>query len=170
MLGILLAVAVIAILVLARLWMRRTRDDDDEVPETREIDRGDRESGPAPRRRGRFLRRPTPRDAAAAYRMLLEDLDEHPALRREEGETPAEHAARLRAAGHGRLALEPPRGGLRARPVRRRSGLRARDAARDRPCPQPRARPAAVGGRLTLAPPRRSPDRRASGAMDYRVT
>ena len=106
-LGILLAVAVIAILVLARLWLRRTRDDEDEVPETREIDRGDREIGRArARRRGRFLRRPVPRDAAGAYRMLLEDLDEHPALRREDGETPVEHAARLRAAGHGRLALE----------------------------------------------------------------
>ena len=106
-LGILLAVAVIAILVLARLWLRRTRDDDDEVPETREIDRGDREIGRArARRRGRFLRRPMPRDAVGAYRMLLEDLDAHPGLRRQDGETPAEHAARLRAAGHGRLALE----------------------------------------------------------------
>ena len=106
-LGILLGVAVIAVLVLARLWMRRTRDDDDLVPETREIDRGDLDGGRAtPRRRGRFLRRPTPRDAAGAYRMLLEDLDQHPSLRRRDGETPAEHAARLRALGHGRLALD----------------------------------------------------------------
>jgi hypothetical protein len=106
-LGILLGVAVLAILVLARLWLRRTRDDDDEVPETREIDRGDREIGRArARRRGRFLRRPMARDAATAYRMLLEDLEAHPALRRQDGETPVEHAARLRADGHGRLALE----------------------------------------------------------------
>jgi multisubunit Na+/H+ antiporter MnhC subunit len=106
-LAILLAVAVIAILVLARLWLRHTRNDDDEVPETREIDKGDREIGRArARRRGRFLRRPVPRDAAGAYRMLLEDLGAHPELRREDGETPVEHAARLRASGHGRLALE----------------------------------------------------------------
>ena len=106
-LGVLLAVAVIAILVLARLWLQRHPDDDDEVPETREIDRGDREIGHVKaRRRGRFLRRPMPRDAAGAYGMLLEDLDGHPELGRQDGETPVEHAARLRAAGHGRLALE----------------------------------------------------------------
>jgi len=38
--------------------------------------------------------------------MLLEDLDQHPGLRRQDGETPVEHAARLRAVGTGRLALE----------------------------------------------------------------
>jgi multisubunit Na+/H+ antiporter MnhC subunit len=106
-LGILLAVAVIAILVLARLWLLRSPDDDDDVPETREIDRGDRQTGRGrTRRRGRFLRRPVARDAAGAYRMLLEDLDGHPELRRQDGETPVEHAARLRAAGLGGLALE----------------------------------------------------------------
>jgi hypothetical protein len=142
-LGILLAVAVIAILVLARLWLRRTHDDEGEVPETREIDRGDREIRRGrTRRRGRFLRRAVPRDAAGAYRLLLEDLDEHPELRRQEGETPVEHAARLRAAGHGRLALEllaadyglARFGGL---PVSdretRRAIARARSLARDLP-------------------------------------
>ena len=54
-----------------------------------------------PRRRGRFARRAAPKDAVAAYRALLEDLEAHPALRREPGETPAEHARRLRREGTG---------------------------------------------------------------------
>ena len=105
-LGIVLGVAVIAVLVLARLWLRRPRDEEPEVPETREIDRGEWESDAPRRRRGRWTRRAEPRDAAAAYRSLLEDLEAYPALRREPGETPAEHAARLRRSGHGELALE----------------------------------------------------------------
>jgi hypothetical protein len=42
----------------------------------------------------------------AAYRALLEDLDGRPPVAREPGETPAEHASRLRAAGHGGLGLD----------------------------------------------------------------
>jgi hypothetical protein len=105
-LGIVLGIAVIAVLVLARLWLRRARDEEPDVPETREIDRGEWDAGARPRRRGRFARRPSPKDAVAAYRALLEDLEQYPALRREQGETPAEHAARLRGAGHGDLSLE----------------------------------------------------------------
>ena len=106
-LGIVLGVAIIAVLVLARLWLRRPHDEEPEVPETREIDRGEWDSDVrGPRRRGRFARRPEPKDAAAAYRALLEDLEAHPALRREPGETPAEHAARLRREGTGELALD----------------------------------------------------------------
>ena len=106
-LGIVLAVAVIAILVLARLWLRRPGDEDSTVPETREIDRGDWGAEPGRgRRRGIFRRRPAPRDAVEAYRLLLEDLEAHPSLRRAPGETPAEHAARLRATGRAGLPLE----------------------------------------------------------------
>ena len=105
-LGIVLGIAVIAVLVLARLWLRRERDEEPDVPETREIDRGEWDDGMRPRRRGRFARRARPSDAVAAYRALLEDLEGYPALRREPGETPVEHAARLRAAGRGDLALE----------------------------------------------------------------
>ena len=52
------------------------------------------------------LGRPRPADAVAAYRLLLEDLAPHPAVRRDEGETPAEHAGRLRGAGSGGLSLD----------------------------------------------------------------
>ena len=77
------------------------------MPETREIDRGEWDADVrGPRRRGRFARRAEPKDAAAAYRALLEDLEAHPALRREPGETPSEHAARLRRAGTGELSLD----------------------------------------------------------------
>jgi multisubunit Na+/H+ antiporter MnhC subunit len=105
-LGIVLGVAIIAVLVLARLWLRRPRDEEPEVPETREIDRGEWDTESPSRRRGRWSRRPEPRDAAAAYRALLEELEAYPALRRQPGETPVEHAARLRRAGSGALALE----------------------------------------------------------------
>jgi hypothetical protein len=106
-LGVIIAVAVIAVLVLARLWLRRPRDEDPDVPETREIDRGDWELDGS-RRRRRVLpgRRRAPHDAVTAYRALLEDLEAHPTVRRQDGETPAEHAARLRAEGHGALALD----------------------------------------------------------------
>jgi len=141
-LGLLLAVAVVAILVLARLWLRRPRDEDPLVPETREIDRGELDDG-RPRRRRRLLRRRSvPRDAVAAYRALLEDLERYADLRRRDGETPAEHAARLRADGHGRLALELLAadyalvrfGGRGLTPAEsRRAVARARRLARDLP-------------------------------------
>ncbi len=60
-LGIVLAVAVIALLVLARLWLRRPRDEEPLVPETREIDRGDWE----PERRWARPTRPVPATARA---------------------------------------------------------------------------------------------------------
>jgi hypothetical protein len=142
-LGVLLALAVVAILVLARLWLRRPRDEDPLVPETREIDRGEQDGGPRRRRRRSLLGgRGAPRDAVGAYRALLEDLERHPALRRRDGETPAEHAARLRAEGHGRLALELLAadyglvrfGGLDLTPPEtRRAIARARRLARELP-------------------------------------
>jgi hypothetical protein len=106
-LGVLLALAVLALLILARLWLQRTRVDEPPVPETREIDHGDWErTAGARRRRGLFRRRPTPVGAAEAYRRLLDDIDDVPAVRRLPGETPPEHAARLRRAGAGGLDLE----------------------------------------------------------------
>ena len=51
-------------------------------------------------------RRTEPAGAAAAYVALVEDLDRHPTVRRERAETPAEHAARLRAAGRSGLSLD----------------------------------------------------------------
>jgi hypothetical protein len=105
-LGVIIGVAVIAALVLARLWLRRPRDEDPEVPETREIDRGDSEQDRRRRGARRFGRRTTAHDAVTAYRTLLAELEAHPDERRDPGETPAEHASRLRAAGRGGLALD----------------------------------------------------------------
>jgi len=95
--GLLLIAAIIAILVLAAVWLERTRPPaEDLVDEFRTIDRG--EVGGSPRRRPRWLGRTTaPVDAATAYVALVRDLDGHPMVRRLAGETPAEHAARLRS-------------------------------------------------------------------------
>ena len=126
------------------------------MPETREIDRGDSGDRRAP---GRVAaagspRRPVPRDAAGAYRVLLEDLEAHPALRREAGETPGRaRGAAPGARGTARLALEllaadyglARFGGvavLRAR-EHRRAIARARSLARDLPRVTGAATPAA---------------------------
>ena len=106
--GLVLLAVVIAIVVLATIWMRRTRTPvDDPVQESRTIDRGavaDR-ARPDPRRSRR--RRRDPDGAPAAYVALLTDLEPHPNVRREPAETPAEHASRLREQGRAGLALEP---------------------------------------------------------------
>ena len=109
--GVLLVVvlaATIAILVLARLWMRRPRAPEDDLLETRWIDRGEVTDQPREGRRRRGLRfgRPAARDAVGAYRALIEDLASRPGVRRDPGETPAEHAGRLRRAGIGALSLD----------------------------------------------------------------
>ena len=106
--GIAVLLAVIAVIVLIRLWMRRPRVQDEAADEDRWIDHGDQAGRDVVRRRRRGVRfgRPRPADAVAAYRLLLEDLAPSPVVRREEGETPAEHAGRLREAGSGGLALD----------------------------------------------------------------
>ena len=104
--GIVVVAAVAVILLLIALWMRRNlQPDDDPVDETRVVDRGFPRL-PAPRRRRRFGRRPPPVDAVAAYVALLTELDGHEMLRRGPGETPIEHAARLRERGASGLGLE----------------------------------------------------------------
>ncbi|HEV8545731.1 MAG TPA: DUF4129 domain-containing protein [Candidatus Limnocylindrales bacterium] len=95
--------AIVGILVLARLWMRRLTVTEDRVPEQRMIDHGERS---APRRRIGLRRRVTPTDAVAAYVQLVDDLADRPAFRREPAETPAEHARRLRVAGQSGLSLD----------------------------------------------------------------
>ncbi len=105
--GLLILAGVAAVLLLVALWMRRTHvDEDDDLEETRVVDRGTTDDGSEPRHRRRFGRRPDPVGAVAAYVTLLADLDKHPFLRREAGETPAEHAARLREAGTAALPLD----------------------------------------------------------------
>jgi hypothetical protein len=101
--GLVVIVAVIAIVILARLWMRRPPDVDDAVREERSIDRGERSTRtrrPSPRRR----RAPT--DAITAYVRLVEDLAGRPTFRRQPAETPAEHARRVRRTGRSALALD----------------------------------------------------------------
>ncbi len=104
--GLLLIASVIAILILAAVWLERTRPpDDDLLHESRTIDHGPGHSAPR-RRRVRFGRRAEPTGAAAAYVALVRDLDAHPEVRRGAAETPAEHAARLRSDGRATLSLD----------------------------------------------------------------
>jgi hypothetical protein len=104
---VLVLIAVIVVAALVRLWMARLAAHGDDLLETRWIDHGDVPGGPPRgRRRRRWLGRPAPSDAVAAYRALLEDLASRPLVRREPGETPHEHAARLRRDGTGELALD----------------------------------------------------------------
>ncbi|HYO42395.1 MAG TPA: DUF4129 domain-containing protein [Candidatus Limnocylindrales bacterium] len=106
-LALLLALAVGAVLVLARLWLRRARRETPADDEVRVIDRGGLTDVPRrPARRPLLRRRARPADAVAAYRALLADLDGRRPVAREPGETPSEHARRLRGAGHGALGLE----------------------------------------------------------------
>ena len=100
--------AFIAIVVLIRLWMRRPRIEPEDNAEERWIDRGETSERDvaARRRRGIRLGRRRPPDAVAAYRALLADLEGRQGVQREPGETPAEHAARLRGTGWGTLELD----------------------------------------------------------------
>jgi hypothetical protein len=100
-------VAMILVLVLARLWSRRSIADEDDVDEVRLIDRGDSEAVRPPRwRLGRFGSGPEPSGAVDAYVRLLADLESRPSVRRDAAETPAAHAARLRAQGGADLSLD----------------------------------------------------------------
>lgn len=94
---VIVAVAV-SVVILVRLWMRRPDDDGDRAVETRVIDRGDSEARRPARRRRRFGGRPDPVDAVSAYRAIDAAL-RGTAHGRFPGETPAEHARRLRERG-----------------------------------------------------------------------
>ena len=101
------ALAALAALVRSLLRLRGPGAPGVTEDETREIDRTTEPEGPRRSRRWRpFRRRPAPTDAVAAYQALLRDLDGHPLVARVEGETPAEHAGRLRSAGRGDLQLD----------------------------------------------------------------
>jgi hypothetical protein len=104
--GLLLMAAVVSVLILAAVWLQRTRSPEgDLVDEWRTIDRG--EGAPiARRRRRRFGRQPQPTAAAAAYVALIRDIDGSAEVRRGPAETPAEHAARLRSVGRAPLSLD----------------------------------------------------------------
>jgi hypothetical protein len=105
--GVVLLGAIIAIVALATVWMRRIRPPiDDPVHESRTIDRGAFEDRPRPPRRRNRGPRGDPHDAAAAYVALIGDLQRHPSVSRDPAETPAEHAARLRGEGRSGLMLD----------------------------------------------------------------
>lgn len=109
-LGVLVALliaAVVVVMLLAGLWLRNRRPTASEDDEERVIDRGS-EIVPDGRRRGlRLGRRPRPpADAVGAYLALLAALDGRAPVARGPGETPAEHAGRLRTLGHGTLPLD----------------------------------------------------------------
>jgi hypothetical protein len=102
-----LIVAVIVVIALAWLWMARPRMARISEDEVRVIDRGGREPGsPVRGRRRRGHVHTTVVDARTAYVALLEELAGRGPVARTPDETPAEHAARLRAGGDGGLALD----------------------------------------------------------------
>jgi hypothetical protein len=104
---VIIVAAMILVLILARLWVRRTRPEPSDVDEVRRIDRGDATTEGRPRWRfGRRQAAPDPTDAIAAYVRLITDIDRRPAVRREPAETPAAHAARLRSDGEADLSLD----------------------------------------------------------------
>lgn len=103
--GLLLLGAIVAIIILIALWMRRTPAAEGYLGETRTIDASDDGLAPA-RRRRRFGPRPAPTTAAEAYVALIDDLERHPATRRGPAETPAAHAARLRSSAGSGLPLD----------------------------------------------------------------
>jgi len=99
----------ILVLVLARIWSRRSGPTIDDLDEIRLIDRGIESDALRPPRwrLGLGLRSgPEPRDAVDAYLRLLRDLESRPTVRREPAETPAAHAARLRTEGAADLSLD----------------------------------------------------------------
>jgi hypothetical protein len=103
--GVLLLGAIVGIIILIALWMRRTPLPEGFVLETRTIDSGGDELEPR-RRWTRFSRRPAPTTAVQAYVALVDDLDRHADVRRDPAETPSAHAARLRATGRSGLSLD----------------------------------------------------------------
>jgi hypothetical protein len=106
--AIIILLIVIGILILARLWMRdAVRLPGGDVPEERSIDHGLPEASVrTAARRSRRARWPEPTDATTAYVALLHDLESRPTARRAPGESPAEHARRLREAGLGETGLD----------------------------------------------------------------
>jgi len=102
--ALLVLAAIVATVILARLWMRRSSVPEGAVAETRTIDRGDgRRSGRASAKR---RRRGVPVDAVTAYVALDEELAGRAELARRPAETPAEHARRIRATGRPELGLD----------------------------------------------------------------
>ncbi|HEU4672069.1 MAG TPA: hypothetical protein VFS32_04155, partial [Candidatus Limnocylindrales bacterium] len=113
---VVLVLIAVGILVLARLWSRDVlARPGGDVPEERWIDTSEPViTGPRRGRRGLFgRRRPSPTTAEEAYLAALGVLERSPETRRAPGESPAEHAARVRTMGRhgaegGAAHLPPP--------------------------------------------------------------
>lgn len=103
--GLVLLGIIVGIIVAIALWMRQTPAPDGAIRETRTIDPSGDNLAPRPRR-NRFGRRHDPTTAVEAYVALVGDLERHPDIRRDPAETPAAHAARLRALGQDALSLD----------------------------------------------------------------
>jgi len=103
---VIVVAAMIVVLILARLWSRRAVPDPSGLDEIRSIDHGEASTDGPTRRFRRRRASPDPSTAVEAYVRLLDDLDRRPDARRETAETPAGHAARLRATGAAALSLD----------------------------------------------------------------
>jgi hypothetical protein len=105
---LIVGLAVGALLVLVVLGQRRDRRPlEDVAPDAPSRLALDRAANPRRRLWLPWRRRPgPPGDAVGAYRAALAELAHEPATERQPGETPSEHARRLRVAGTGGLALE----------------------------------------------------------------
>lgn len=107
--GLIVLVIVVGILILARLWMRdAVRVPTGDVAEERTIDHGPETAAIARpgARRARGRPWPAPVDATGAYLTLLHELEARPTVRRTLGESPGEHARRLRDEGAGDTGLD----------------------------------------------------------------
>jgi hypothetical protein len=104
--GLLLLGAIAGIIVMIAVWMRRAPAHEVEFDETRSIDPSDAGLSTGRSRRSRFGFRAAPVTAVEAYVALVGDLERHADVRREPAETPAAHAARLRANGRSGLSLD----------------------------------------------------------------
>jgi hypothetical protein len=99
---VVLAILVLGVIALARLWSRDVlRGRDDDVDEERWIDASEPApaDGAAEPRATRRRRGGEPSGAADAYLDVLASFERSDSVRRLPAESPAEHAARLRASG-----------------------------------------------------------------------
>ena len=107
LLAVVLIAALLGVMLLAGLWLRRRGGDPVDEDEDRVIDRGGELDAPRRRTVRRFARRRhAPTDAVGAYLALLASLEGRDPVARAAGETPTEHARRLRQAGHGAFPLD----------------------------------------------------------------